>query len=129
LVSGRWCLWVEAFFEFRFSCVEDLRTVWSSGAWNLKPRLLCLSRWSPEFNTFDQKQTHSQVWGRFHYLPLEYWQPRILFEIVGAIGTPIIIDQHTLNQSFGHYARVLVDINMAGFLPDSLWVERENFTF
>jgi len=67
--------------------------------------------------------------GCFHYLPLEYWQPRILFEIAGAIGTPIIIDQHTINHSFGHYARVLVDINMAGFLPDSLWVERENFTF
>jgi hypothetical protein len=117
------------FYEFRFSCAEDLRTVWSSGAWNLNPGLLRLSRWSPDFHPSNQKQTHSQVWVRFHYLPLEYWQPRILFEIAGAIGTPIIIDQNTLNQSFGHYARVLVDINMAGFLPDTLWVERENFTF
>jgi len=116
-------------FEFRFSCAEDLRTVWSSGAWNLNPRFLCLSHRSPNLNPSDQKQTHSHVWVRFHYLPLEYWQPRILFEIVGDIGTPIIIDQNTFNQSFGHYARVLVDIIMASFLPDSLWVERENFTF
>lgn len=42
---------------------------------------------------------------------------------------PIIIDHNTFNQSFGHYACVLVDINMAGFLLDSLWVEKENFTF
>ena len=60
------------FFEFCFSCVEDLRTVWASGAWNLNPRLLRLSRWSPGFNSADHKQTHSQVWVRFHYLPLEY---------------------------------------------------------
>ena len=33
------------------------------------------------------------------------------------------------NFSFGHYARVLVDINLAGFLPDSLMVEREEFAF
>ncbi|PNY08940.1 hypothetical protein L195_g005480 [Trifolium pratense] len=83
------------FFEFRFSCADDLRTVWV----------------------------------RFQYLPLEYWQPRILFEIAGAIGTPISIDENTRNHSFGHYARVLVDINMAGILPDSLWVEREKFAF
>ncbi|KAK2388420.1 hypothetical protein QL285_062107 [Trifolium repens] len=117
------------FFEFRFSCAEDLRTVWSSGAWNLNPGLLRLSRWTPDFNPFNQKQTHSQVWVRFHYLPLEYWQPRILFEIAGAIGTPISINENTRNHSFGHYARVLVDINMAGMLPDSLWVEREKYAF
>jgi hypothetical protein len=91
--------------------------------------LLRLSRWTPDFNPFNQKQTHSQVWVRFHYLPLEYWQPRILFEIAGAIGTPISIDENTRNHSFGHYARVLVDINMAGMLPDSLWVEREKYAF
>jgi hypothetical protein len=117
------------FFEFRFSCEADLRSVWSSGAWNLNPGLLRLSRWTPDFNPFNQKQTHSQVWLRFHYLPLEYWQPRILFEIAGAIGTPISIDENTRNHSFGHYARVLVDVNMAGILPDSLWVEREKFAF
>jgi hypothetical protein len=117
------------FFEFRFSCAEDLRTVWSSGAWNLNPGLLRLSRWTPDFNPFNQKQTHSQVWVRFHYLPLEYWQPRILFEIAGAIGTPISIDENTKNHSFGHYARVLIDIDMAGIFPDSLLVEREKFAF
>jgi hypothetical protein len=91
--------------------------------------LLRLSRWTPDFNPFNQKQTHSQVWVRFHYLPLDYWQPRILFEIAGAIGTPISIDENTKNHSFGHYARVLIDIDMAGIFPDSLLVEREKFAF
>lgn len=77
------------FFEFRFSCIDDLRSVRSNGAWNLNPGLLRLFRWSPDFNPFNHNQTHSQVWVRFHYLPLEYWHPRILFEIAGTIGTPI----------------------------------------
>jgi hypothetical protein len=66
---------------------------------------------------------------RFHYLPLEYLQPITLFEITGAIGMPITIDENTRNHTFGHYACVLVDINMAGFLPNSLWVEREKYSF
>jgi len=60
------------FFEFRFSCADDLRSVWSNGAWNLKPGLLKLPRWSPDFKASSQKQTHSQVWARFHNLHLEY---------------------------------------------------------
>lgn len=37
--------------------------------------------------------------------------------------------KNTTNHFFGHYARVLVDINLVGILPDSLWVEREEYTF
>ena len=66
---------------------------------------------------------------RFHNLPLEYWQPITLFEITGAIGMPITIDENTRNHTFGHYAHVLVDVNMDGYLPDTLWVEREKFSF
>jgi len=39
------------------------------------------------------------------------------------------LTRNTRNHTFGHYARVLVDINMTGFLPDSLWVEREKYFF
>lgn len=95
----------------------------------MKPGLLRLFRWSPEFISSSQKQTHSQVWVRFYYLPLEYWQPLNLFEIAGATGTLITIDENTKNHAFGHYACVLVDVDMAGFLPNSLWFERENYSF
>jgi len=117
------------FFEFRFCSADELRSVWSNGAWNLKPGLLRLCRRSPDFISSCQKQTHSQVWVHFHYLSLVYWYPRILFEIAWAICTSLTIDDNTKNHAFGHYARVLVDMNMAGFLPDSLWVEREKYSF
>jgi hypothetical protein len=53
----------------------------------------------------------------------------VVFDIAGAIGTSISIDENTRNHSFGHYARILIDVNMAGILSDSLWVEREKFAF
>jgi len=40
-----------------------------------------------------------------------------------------MIDENTRNHAFGHYARVLVDVDLAGFLPDTLLVEREKFSF
>jgi len=52
-----------------------------------------------------------------------------LFEIAEAIGTPITIAENTRNHAFGHYAWVLVDVDLAGFLPDTLLVVREKFSF
>jgi len=40
------------FFEFQLSYVNDIRSVWSNDAWNLKPGLLRLSRWSPYSDPF-----------------------------------------------------------------------------
>ncbi|KAF1886388.1 hypothetical protein Lal_00045620 [Lupinus albus] len=45
------------------------------------------------------------------------------------IGTPISLDDATQGRSFGHFARVLVDINLKGLLPDQILVERDGFGF
>ncbi|MCI15801.1 defensin-like protein, partial [Trifolium medium] len=42
----------------------------------------------------------------------EYWRPRTLFEIAGGVGTPLTLDAATKNRSFGHYARILVDVDL-----------------
>jgi len=120
------------FFEFRSSYVNDLISVWSNGAWNLNPSMLCLARWSLYFNPFNHNQTRIAWYGCV--LIISLWNigiphPRILFEIVGVVGTPILIDENPKNHSFGHYTCVLVDINLVGVLLDSLWVERDEFAF
>lgn len=53
----------------------------------------------------------------------------ILFEITGAIGTPLIIDAATQKRTFGHYAQVLVDIDISRRLIYEFMVEREGFAF
>lgn len=117
------------FFEFSFAYQDDLRSVWSMGAWNLKPGLLRLSQWSPDFNPQLQKQTHAQCWVRITGLPQEYWRYKLLFEIASAIGTPVSLDESTRMRVYGYYARVLVDLDLSGSFYDDIMVEREDFTF
>jgi len=99
------------------------------GTVNLKPGLLRLTRWSKDFNKYSQRFTHAQVWIRLLNLPQEYWLERTLMEIFGAIGTPLIIDVATQKRTFGHYARVLVDIDFSCWLFYEITVEREGYAF
>ncbi|KAF1894103.1 hypothetical protein Lal_00004022 [Lupinus albus] len=90
----------KGFYEFSFSSVEDMHSIWSTGSWNLKPGLLRLSLWTPDFNPELQKLTHSQCWVKISGLPQEYWCPSIIFSIAGGIGTPIALDEATKNRAF-----------------------------
>jgi len=52
-----------------------------------------------------------------------------LKEIASVVGTPISIDRPTRNRAFGHYARILVDIDLSKRVYDEILVEREGFAF
>ncbi|KAL8488072.1 hypothetical protein ACS0TY_024380 [Phlomoides rotata] len=43
---------------------------------------------------------------------MEYWQPGILEAMASAFGTLIKIDERTLHMRMGHYARILVEVDM-----------------
>ena len=45
------------------------------------------------------------------------------------VGTPIDIDGPTRNRTFGHYARILVDIDLSKRACDEILVERDGFAF
>ena len=50
-------------------------------------------------------------------------------EIARAVGTPISIDGPTRYRAFGHYARILVDIDLSKQVYDEILVERKGFAF
>jgi hypothetical protein len=54
---------------------------------------------------------------------------RTLREIASAIGTPLLIDSATQNRVFGHYARVLVDMDLSKHIFNEVMVERTGFSF
>jgi hypothetical protein len=64
-----------------------------------------------------------------HMYEFNYWSDQILREIAGEIGTPLIIDTATQNKIFGHYARVLMDVDFYRRIFDEIMVEREGFAF
>lgn len=59
----------------------------------------------------------------------EYWVERTLYEIAGDIGTPLLIDNVTNNRLFGHYAKVLVDLDPSGNIFTKLWWNRKVMHF
>jgi len=96
---------------------------------NLKPGLLRLFEWTQDFNVHTQRNTHAQVWIKLMDLPQEYWMERTLREIASAVGTPLLIDNVTTKPIFGHYARILVNMDFSRNFFYEIVVEREGYAF
>ncbi|GAU37091.1 hypothetical protein TSUD_395130, partial [Trifolium subterraneum] len=90
----------KGYIEFIFSSLDDLSAVRSIGFWNLSPGLLRTFAWSADFNPFTVQPTNAQVWIHIHGLAHEYWRPKILFEIAGAVGSPLALDEATKKRTF-----------------------------
>lgn len=64
------------------------------------------------------------IWIHLIDLQHEYWQDQMLFEIASVVGTPSTLDGPTQNMIFGHYARILVDMDLSKCFFDEILVER-----
>ncbi|RHN45790.1 putative transcription factor interactor and regulator CCHC(Zn) family [Medicago truncatula] len=117
------------YYEFFFSNEIDKRNVWAAGTVNLKPGVLRLFERAKDFNMHKQRNSHAQVWIRLLELPPEYWMEGTLREIACAVGTPLLIDNATTKRLFGHYARILVDMDFSRKLFHEILVEREGYAF
>ena len=88
-----------------------------------------LQRWTPGFDPFKEKSTTTQVWVRFYRLPWELWDASILADISRNIGVPLRIDRVTLEGDFRHFARVLVDVDLASTLQHQLVLDCDGNLF
>ena len=52
-----------------------------------------------------------------------------MFEFANGVGTPLELDVVTKNHIFGHYAMILVDIDLSKRNFYEITVEREGFSF
>jgi len=117
------------YYEFFFASKMDKCNVWVAGTVSLQPGILRLFEWSNDFNMHTQRNTHAQVWIRLLELPQEYWMEQTLREIASAVGTPLVIDNATSKRLFGHYARILVDMDFSRKIFHEIVVEREGYAF
>jgi len=54
---------------------------------------------------------------------------RTLREIANVVGTPLLIDKATFRRIYGHYARILVDMDFSRKLFHEIIVERKGYAF
>ncbi|KAL8505935.1 hypothetical protein ACS0TY_016966 [Phlomoides rotata] len=90
------------YYIFQFSCGDDRERIFAKRTWQIKPGLLRLQLSS----------SIAQAWIRISKLPLEYWNTNILTALASAIGIVIKLDERTASRSMGHFARVLVELDL-----------------
>ncbi|KAK2658878.1 hypothetical protein Ddye_005411 [Dipteronia dyeriana] len=68
--------------------------------------------------------TNAQIWVQFYNLPWEFWHPEILLDMACGIEIPLKFDIATLEGDYGHFARMLIDVDLSKPLPDSIMIEK-----
>ncbi|KAL8502777.1 hypothetical protein ACS0TY_021768 [Phlomoides rotata] len=68
--------------------------------------------WTQDFNPNKVWSSMVQVWVHILDLPIEYWHPTIPEAMASAMGTLIKVDDRTSNKIMGHYARLMIEIDM-----------------
>ncbi|KAL8506447.1 hypothetical protein ACS0TY_017368 [Phlomoides rotata] len=114
----------EGYYSIQFSCDGDKERIFTRRTWQLKPSVLRLQRWVPDFNPYRVTTSIVQAWIRISELPLEYWNKHIITSLVSAVGTVIKIDKRTLNKTMGHFARVFVELDLKHEREEDLMFER-----
>ncbi|WCJ43865.1 hypothetical protein M5689_024574 [Euphorbia peplus] len=110
----------KGFYHLLLPSNDIKQLVRSRGVLGLTPGVFRVQPWSPDFDPFSQKTSSTQIWVRLYNLPWVYWDPIILSDISRCLGGLIKIDRATLEGDYGHFARILLDIDMASKLYEDL---------
>ncbi|KAK2655373.1 hypothetical protein Ddye_008425 [Dipteronia dyeriana] len=86
------------FFQILLNSGEDKAKVWGIRPLHLKPGTLKLQPWTQNFNPNTQ-------------------------HIARGIEIPLKFDKATLKGDYGHFARMLIDVDLSKPLPDSIMIE------
>ncbi|KAL8512728.1 hypothetical protein ACS0TY_019016 [Phlomoides rotata] len=94
------------------SSKEERARIFKHCTWSVKLGVMRLQHWVSDFDPDKINSSVTHVWIKIYGLPLEYWQPQVLWTMASIIGTPVMIDERTKNQSMCHYAHVPVELNL-----------------
>ncbi|KAL8508717.1 hypothetical protein ACS0TY_019104 [Phlomoides rotata] len=112
------------YFTIQFSIIAERDKVYGNRHWTLNPGVIRLQPWTREFNPNKVWTSLAQVWVRILDLLIEYWHLTILEVMTSAIGTLIKVDDRTSNKIMGHYARLLIEIDMKSELVEKIMYKR-----
>ncbi|XP_026420216.1 uncharacterized protein LOC113316213 [Papaver somniferum] len=112
----------KGFFTIKLHNEKDRMSI-KAGKWEVGDQVLWIRNWIPDFRPENHRTSSAMVWVHLPGLSLEYWNEKTLFTIYRALGTPVKVDEATLNYDNGYYARVLVNIDFANKIPNKLWIK------
>ncbi|XP_057785444.1 uncharacterized protein LOC131002986 [Salvia miltiorrhiza] len=119
----------KGFFSIIFTNEAELATAKSRATWKLSKGIIRIREWVPDFDPYKESSALSQVWLRIYYLPHEYWHPEVIIGIARYVGLPIKLDGFAFAGHVGHFARVLVDMDVSKPIPETLTVDEGTRSF
>ena len=96
------------FFLIKFLVKEDHSKGFRGGSWFVGGHYLSIHYWEPNFRSSTMNVSSVVVWIRLPELPIEYYEPLVLRDIVKAIRPILRIDTHMATESRGQFARLCV---------------------
>ncbi|XP_026454556.1 uncharacterized protein LOC113355818 [Papaver somniferum] len=112
----------KGFFTIKLDNEKDKMGI-KAGKWEVGDQVLWIRNWIPGFKPENHRTSSAMIWVHLPGLSLEYWDEQTLFTICRALGTPVKVDETTLNYDNGYYARVLMNIDLANKIPNKLWIK------
>ncbi|XP_074304499.1 uncharacterized protein LOC141639227 [Silene latifolia] len=97
-----------------------MNNILRGNAWSLSGHSLLLKQWTPLFPTQLDTISKVPVWVLFHNLDPHLWSASALSKIASKIGTPLYADPVTTNKERLSFARVMVEVDLSGPLPDNV---------
>lgn len=94
---------------------------------SLKQGILPLQAWTLNLTT--QKLTNAHIQAPFYALNCVNWLLQILYDLVREIGVALQTDNNKLSGELGHYARVLIDVDLASHLSNNTVLDMDGLVF
>jgi len=103
--------------------MEDRDRIFEGGPYFFAAVGLYMRPWMMNFVPERETFTSILVWIRLYSLPLDYWMPESLKAIGNKLGHFLKISKVTLRGKYTSYARICLDMDLLGALPDEVILE------
>ncbi|XP_040363115.1 uncharacterized protein LOC112167332 [Rosa chinensis] len=89
-----------------------MNTALCGGPWILAGQTLIVRKWRPDFDLMTEFIGKMALWVRIFGLPVKYFKDYTVAKIGKILGDVVKVDQLTLGQSRGKFARVCIEVDL-----------------
>jgi hypothetical protein len=113
----------KGFFTAVFMNLEDRDRVFEWGPYFHTSTGLYMRPWKENFSLEKETFKNVPIWLGLYSLPLDYWLPSTFEAIRNKLGKYVKTSQATLKGRYTSYARICIDMDVLGALPEDISLE------
>ncbi|XP_057775561.1 uncharacterized protein LOC130994533 [Salvia miltiorrhiza] len=119
----------KGYYTLKFQSQEDKAAAKEKLLWELSVGSIRLRDWVRYFDPYKESSSIAQIWVRIYYLPVELWHPEVISGIGRWLGQPLKIDGISMTEDVGSYVRMLVEVDLAQPLPETMSIDGGDYSF